>query len=194
MRTFVLGLVATLALLLVPSSASAHAALESSDPADGATLAALPETVSVTLNEEVGSGAVLRVLDSSGTRVDDGDVTTAGRRVLVGVEAGKSNADASGAGSYRMVYRVVSADGHAVTGQIDFRVAAGDGAAATPEPTTAPSASGSTQQDVTITDVEDDPSQKWAPLWVMGFLVISTALLVYIVRAGLTSSASEDED
>jgi hypothetical protein len=47
---------------------------------------------------------------------------------------------------------------------------------------------------VTVTDVEDDPSQKWAPLWVMGFLVISSGLLIYIVKAGLTSSAKEDED
>ena len=45
-----------------------------------------------------------------------------------------------------------------------------------------------------LADVEDDPSQKWAPLWVMGFLVISSGLLIYIVKAGLTSSAKEDED
>ena len=193
MRTFVLGLVATLALLVVPTSASAHAQLESSDPADGATLAALPETVSVTLNEDVGSGAVLRVLDSSGVRVDDDQVTTAGRRVLVGVRPGSS-----AAGAYRVVYRVVSADGHPVSGEIGFRVQPSGDASPSTEPsagTADPSAaSGSTQQDVTITDVEDDPSQKWAPLWVMGFLVISSALLVYIVRACLTSSANEDED
>lgn len=193
MRTFVLGLVATLALLVVPASASAHAQLESSDPADSATLAALPETVSVTLNEDVGSGAVLRVLDSSGVRVDDDQVTTAGRRVLVGVRPGSS-----AAGAYRIVYRVVSADGHPVSGEIGFRVQPSGDASPSTEPSAGaadPSAaSGSTQQDVTITDVEDDPSQKWAPLWVMGFLVISSALLVYIVRAGLTSSANEDED
>lgn len=193
MRTFVLGLVATLALLVAPTSASAHAQLESSDPADGATLAALPETVSVTLNEDVGSGAVLRVLDSSGVRVDDDQVTTAGRRVLVGVRPGSS-----AAGAYRIVYRVVSADGHPVSGEIGFRVQPSADASPSTEPSAGaadPSAaSGSTQQDVTITDVEDDPSQKWAPLWVMGFLVISSALLVYIVRAGLTSSANEDDD
>lgn len=193
MRTFVLGLVATLALLVVPTSASAHAQLESSDPADGATLAALPETVSVTLNEDVGSGAVLRVLDSSGVRVDDDQVTTAGRRVLVGVRPGSS-----AAGAYRIVYRLVSADGHPVSGEIGFRVQPADDASPSTEPSAGAadpsSASGSTQQDVTITDVEDDPSQKWAPLWVMGFLVISSALLVYIVRAGLTSSANEDDD
>ena len=193
MRTFVLGLVATLALLVVPTSASAHAQLESSDPADGATLAALPETVSVTLNEDVGSGAVLRVLDSSGVRVDDDQVTTAGRRVLVGVRPGSS-----AAGAYRVVYRVVSADGHPVSGEIGFRVQPSGDASPSTEPSAGaadPSAaSSSTQQDVTITDVEDDPSQKWAPLWVMGFLVISSALLVYIVRAGLTSSANEDDD
>jgi methionine-rich copper-binding protein CopC len=186
-RSFVLGLVATVVLLATPSPALAHAELESSDPVDGATLTALPETVSITLNEDVGSGAVLRVLDSSGTRLDDGDVTTAGRRVLVGVRPGQS-----GPGAYRVVYRVVSADGHAVSGQLSFSVV-GDGAS--PQPSTSPAAgSASGQDDVTFTPVEDDPSQKWAPLWVIGFLVISSALLVYIVRAGLTSSANEDED
>lgn len=188
MRSFVLGLVATVVLLAAPSPALAHAELQSSDPTSGATLTGLPETVSVTLSEEVGSQAVLRVLDSSGARVDDGDVTVAGRRVLVGVRA-----DAGATGAYRMVYRVVSADGHPVTGEVPFRVLAAS------DPTAAPSASagaasGSTQSDVTVTDVEDDPSQKWAPLWVMGFLVISSALLVYIVKVGLTSSSDEDVD
>ncbi len=187
MRSFVLGLVATVVLLAVPSPALAHAQLESSDPVEGATLTALPDTVSVTLSEDVGSGAVLRVLDSSGTRLDDGDVTTAGRRVLVGVRPAESRA-----GTYRIVYRVVSADGHPVSGEIDFSVVGG--AAPTPQPSTSPAAGSSGQDDVTFTPVEDDPSQKWAPLWVIGFLIISSGLLVYIVRAGLTSSADEDED
>ncbi|KQP28031.1 copper resistance CopC family protein [Aeromicrobium sp. Leaf272] len=182
MRSFVLGLVATLALLAVPTPALAHASVESSDPADGATLSALPQTVSVTLNEEIGSGAVLRVIDSSGTRLDDGEVTVAGRRVLVGVRT----ADAE-PGAYRLVYRVVSADGHAVSGQVGFTVSAGASASE-------PSASaGNSQDDVTITEVEDEPTQKWAPLWVLGFLVISSALIVYIVKAGLTSADGEDE-
>ncbi|MCR4513226.1 copper resistance CopC family protein [Aeromicrobium sp. 50.2.37] len=185
MRSFVLGLVATLALLAVPTPALAHASVESSDPADGATLSALPQTVSVTLNEEIGSGAVLRVLDSSGTRLDDGEVTVAGRRVLVGVRT----ADAQ-PGAYRLVYRVVSADGHAVSGQVGFTLSADAGA---PEPSASAGASGSPQDDVTITEVEDEPTQKWAPLWVLGFLVISSALIVYIVKAGLTSADGEDE-
>lgn len=185
MRSFVLGLVATVALLAVPSSALAHASIESSDPQDGAALTSLPETVSVTLSEDVGSGAVLRVLNASGTRLDDGDVTVAGRRVLVGVRPGEA-----AAGSYRVVYRVVSADGHPVSGEIPFTVkpAADSGSTGTG------STSGASQDDVTVSDLEDDPSQKWAPLWVMGFLVISSALLVYIVRAGLTSSSAEDDD
>ena len=185
MRSFVLGLVATLTLLAVPTPALAHASVESSDPADGATLSALPQTVSVTLNEEIGSGAVLRVLDSSGTRLDDGEVTVAGRRVLVGVRT----ADAE-PGAYRLVYRVVSADGHAVSGQVGFTVSAG---ATASEPSASAGASGSSQDDVTITEVEDEPTQKWAPLWVLGFLVISSALIVYIVKTGLTSADGEDE-
>lgn len=185
MRSFVLGLVATLALLAVPTSAHAHASVESSDPADGATLSSLPQTVSVTLNEDVGSGAVLRVLDSSGTRLDDGDVTVAGRRVLVGVRSAESQP-----GAYRLVYRVVSADGHPVDGEIGFTV--GTGAAAA-DPSASTGTSGSTQDDVTITEIEDEPTQKWAPLWVLGFLVISSALIVYIVKAGLTSADGEDE-
>jgi methionine-rich copper-binding protein CopC len=189
-RSFVLGLVATVVLLAAPSPALAHAQLESSDPVDGARLTSLPETVSVTLSEDVGSGAVLRVLDSSGTRVDDGDVTTAGRRVLVGVRPGESRA-----GTYRIVYRVVSADGHPVSGEIDFSVVGGGASSdPTPQPSTSPAAGASGQDDVRFTPVEEDPSQKWAPLWVIGFLVISSALLVYIVKAGLTSSADEDED
>ncbi len=185
MRSFVLGLVATVALLAAASPALAHVSVESSDPQDGAALTALPETVSITLSEDVGSGAVLRVLSSSGTRLDDGDVTVAGRRVLVGVRPGEA-----AAGSYRIVYRVVSADGHPVSGEIPFTVKPSTDGAGTSGTSSTPGS----QDDVTVTDVEDDPSQKWAPLWVMGFLVISSGLLIYIVKAGLTSSAKEDED
>lgn len=188
MRSFVLGLVATVVVLAAPSPVLARAELQSSDPTSGASLSTLPKTVSITLSDPVGRDPVLRVLDSSGTQVDDGEVTVAGRRVLVDVRPATDTGPVAGA--YRIIYRVVSADGHPVTGEVPFSVKpSSNGAKAQPSAST-----GSTPDDVTVTDVKDDPSQKWAPLWVMGFLVISSALLVYIVKVGLTSSSHEDDD
>lgn len=183
MRSLVTGLLA-LVLLLVPTAASAQADVESSDPADGAELTSLPATVSVTFTEQVAQeGASLQVLGSDGTRLDDEQVQVAGRRVLVGVRA----ADVE-PGTFRLAYRVETSGGEAVTGEIPFRVtrsgAAQPGASASP----------GTSNDVRITEIQDGEESKWAPLWIMGFLVITSALLIYIVRAGLTSADGEDED
>ena len=199
MRTFGRHLVALLVLAVVvmaPAPATAHAALESSDPAEGTTLDALPQTVSVTLTEDVAEPAVLRVLDPAGERVDDGDVSVAGRRVLVGVLA-----DEAPAGEYRTVYRVVSADGHAVTGEVPFTLEADSSAAA---PSASPSAQPSegtdaqpapsatpTPSDVRVTEIEDGEESRWAPFWILGFLVITSGVLLYIVKAGLGSNDEE---
>lgn len=111
------------ALLAAAPAASAHAVLESSQPERGAALERAPGGVSFTFNEPVeGSFGAVRVFDARGERVDDDRVTRPGdgsESIGVGLDPGL------GDGSYTATYRVVSADGHPVTGGFVFSVGEG---------------------------------------------------------------------
>lgn len=118
-------LVALVALLLgvaalVPAAAGAHASLEATAPQNGAVLDRAPARVVFRFSEHVeGSFGALRVVDERGRRVDDGRVARPdGRRdaLAVGLRAGTPK------GAYAATYRVVSADGHPVSGGVTFVV------------------------------------------------------------------------
>ena len=108
-----------LAVLLTATPASAHNYLVSSTPAAGETLTALPEHFSVTTNEPLldlggdGSGFGIEIIDANGLYYGDGCVTVEGPSVYTQPEIGE-------AGTYRLVYQVVSADGHTVSDEFTF--------------------------------------------------------------------------
>lgn len=117
------GLAACLLLLaLVPSAAFAHAQLESTSPQRDAVVAREPKLVSFTFDEAVGgTGGAVRVYDSSGDRVDDGNAfhpAGSGPSLGVGLKPGLPK------GTYTATYRVVSADTHIVTGGFVFSIGA----------------------------------------------------------------------
>lgn len=117
--TAALVVVCALAAAL-PGEAMGHAVLEHSEPHQNASLSAAPSTVRLEFNEpvEVAFGA-LRVYDSDGKRVDSGTVDHPGGKqssVTVGVR------EALGRGIYTTTYRVVSADGHPVSGGFAFGI------------------------------------------------------------------------
>jgi methionine-rich copper-binding protein CopC len=126
-------LLCALALLLGAAPAAAHAQLVGSDPEDGAGLTTPPEEVSLTFNETVQPEfAALTVVGPDGAEWQTGDVTADGPTVTVAVRP------LGPAGRYEIGYRVISADGHPVTGSVGFTLTApGPGAA---ESTTAPPA------------------------------------------------------
>lgn len=106
------------AALLVPAAAGAHASLTGSTPASGAVLDRAPGRVEFTFSEHVeGSFGALRVVNDRGDRVDDGKVTRPDGRadaLAVGIRPGTGN------GAFAATYRVVSADGHPVSGGATF--------------------------------------------------------------------------
>jgi copper transport protein len=108
---------------LLPAAAGAHASLTGSTPRSGQVLEAAPRQVVFTFSERVeGSFGALRVVDDRGRRVDDGRVSRPGGRddqLAVGVRSG------TGRGAYAATYRVISADGHPVTGGATFVVGRG---------------------------------------------------------------------
>jgi hypothetical protein len=108
----------TVALLLLvgaAGSASAHSALIGTIPADGETLATAPAAITLQFNEEPLDGMVdVAITDAAGAMVA---TSTA---AVEGVEVAIPWPGTIGAGDYTVAYRVVSADGHPITGTFTF--------------------------------------------------------------------------
>jgi copper resistance protein C len=103
-RVLVVGALA-IALLCSALPAAAHAALVSSDPADGATLSSPPTVITLTFNEPVeGEFSQVAVVDEAGGHHESGTPHITGSEVHQ--EIGLLDA-----GSFKVSYRIVSADG-----------------------------------------------------------------------------------
>jgi methionine-rich copper-binding protein CopC len=107
----------------------------SSTPADGASLAKAPASVVLKFDEPVGRkfGAVV-VTGPGGERVQAGALRVEGVRAIQALRPLRA------AGLYHVGWRVVSADGHPVSGRLTFTLRAGAAApagarTATPTPT-----------------------------------------------------------
>lgn len=99
--------------------AAAHNVLIASDPADGATLQQSPATVRLTFDQPVQDfEPIVTVVGPDGQRYESGDPVVDSTVVSAQVNA------LPAAGSYVVAYRVVSADGHPVQGEIRFELAA----------------------------------------------------------------------
>ena len=136
-----------LAALVAAPPAAAHARLEASSPKDGSTLTATPPEVMLRFNEPVKDGLNQVSVKSGSTDVTDGDLELAGNTVYQPL---KTVIDA---GDYTITYKVVSADGHPISGSVKFTYAPPEGDQGAGEPTTsatsgtssdAPSSSSST--------------------------------------------------
>jgi copper transport protein len=118
-------LLVVLALGGLPAVASAHAQLEATSPQRGAVLRAVPGQVVFRFDEPVeGSFGAVRVFDRAGRRVDAGDAFHPGG---VGKALGVHLRGGIAQGSYTATYRVVSADGHIVSGGFVFSVGRASG-------------------------------------------------------------------
>jgi methionine-rich copper-binding protein CopC len=128
-----------LLVALAAPSASAHDRLVESDPATGAVLTAVPDDVVLTFNVDVQPlGTALELRDSSGEQASAAETTVSGREVSLPVSADLPD------GSYTLLYRVTSSDGHPISGELPFTL---EGTAAAPtqatgpaDPTTTPAA------------------------------------------------------
>jgi copper transport protein len=110
---------AVLGTLAGAGSAAAHAVLISSDPGQGAVVAAAPATVSLTFSEPVVVAAEgIRVFGPDGAQLDTGRAAALGRASTVGVGL-RSGAER---GTYTVAWRVMSADSHPVAGGFTFSV------------------------------------------------------------------------
>ena len=106
--------------LLLAGPASAHAAYESSDPANGSTVSSPPSRVIAEFTEPVVQGSTLAVFDPCGQQVDNGDSLVATDRITVTMSGEYT-------GVYSVSFDVVSAvDGHNTSGNFSFTSTGGD--------------------------------------------------------------------
>jgi methionine-rich copper-binding protein CopC len=164
---------AVLATLGTAAPASAHTALHSSSPADGATLPAAPAQVRLGFTEAPSADPLdLAVTLDRQVVPPAGPVRVEGNDVVAPVSL-------PGPGTYTVAYRVVSSDGHPVTGTVRFTVTGGsaspaaDAAGGTaPSPATSAKPSPSTSAAAPVQPPHD--ASRW-PL-----VVIALVLLVLV--------------
>ena len=184
--------------------AQAHNFLVSSTPTAGELVAALPETFSVTTNQPLldlsgtGAGFALQVTDAAGTFYGDGCMTVFGATLSTPAALGA-------AGTYRVVWQVVSEDGHTVSDEYtfewspgpDFEPASGQTGppvcgATVPEETVTPSAEPTTEAptEATATPIaapEHANADLTDVLWIGGAIaavLVAAAVTLVIVARG----------
>lgn len=109
-----------------PATAAAHDVLISSSPAEGTTLNSAPTAVSFTFDQPVQNfDPVVSLIGPDGRQYATGTPQISGN-----VVTGKVGPLPSG--PYIAAYRIVSADGHPVTGEVHFTLAAGASGASLP--------------------------------------------------------------
>jgi methionine-rich copper-binding protein CopC len=159
---------ALIGLLGTATPAWAHATLESSSPADGAKVAKPPTRVVLTFEEPVGAQAsALTVTTADGARWDAGDAEVLGSKLTASVKPGGPG------GVWTVNWRVVSADGHPVSGQLHFTVTG------RPAPTATPSDAGSA-----TTPARAGPGTAVIVAIVAGVVLVLAGLAVRFGRRG----------
>ncbi len=199
-RRILPGLLAAIVLAVGVSvgfagAASAHDVLISSSPADNATVTTAPSSLQFTFDQPVQNfDPVVSLVGPDGRQYATGTPSVSGN-VLTGT------VDAGPAGRYTAAYRIVSADGHPVTGEIHFTLA-GDGAASggttAGDPTAAPSAGdvGASPSAAAATAAPAATSSGLSAwLWIglaIAAVVIAAAAVLLLRRPGRSDPSDRD--
>lgn len=171
-RALVALLFAGAAVLATAAPAAAHNALIGSDPKDKTSLEVGPSTVTLTFDQDVQGGQginAISVVDSNGGHYEvAGDPTIKDTAVSQKVDAlGK-------AGEYKIGYRILSADGHPVSGELTFTLTK-DGTG--------------TPRQVQADNQTEQPSDGlpiW--VWIVGAVVLLGGGVFFALRGGNTKA------
>jgi copper transport protein len=114
------AVLATLVVLSAPPAANAHAVLKGTDPRSGTTVKREPSGIVFRFSEPVeGNFGAVQVYDRSGKRVESGASFHPGGQTS---QLGTKLKPGLPRGSYTATYRVISADGHPVSGGLVFSI------------------------------------------------------------------------
>lgn len=178
-------------LLLLPTAtaASAHDELVGSDPAPGAELDAAPAAIRLDFSADVLTfGAAIVVADDADDTWQAGEPDLDGSSVSVPLDPALPD------GAYEVRWRVVSSDGHPITGLVPFTV--GDVPAAASNDTEADSAPPSGEQTAaadTADSIRSGSALPWRTLAVAGggaVLALALYAVVVVLRGRRSAGAS----
>lgn len=179
--------------------ALAHTELISSDPPPGSQLDSPPERLVLTFGADLASS-----FSSLAIRVDNGEATPVdarveGPRLIAETTAAASSVAADGdPATWAALYRVVTADGHPISGEVTFSVVrASEGSlpptevpAAGPPPSPVPAA-GATTPTPAIAVGADVDRLPWGPVTGLGALTVG--LVSWVLLAARTRRRSSAE-
>lgn len=172
-RALIACLIAGAAVLGTAAPAAAHNTLISSDPKDKTSLEVGPSTVTLTFDQDVQGGQginTVSVVDANGGHYEvAGDPTIKDNTVSAQVNPlGK-------AGQYKIGYRILSADGHPVSGELTFTLTK-DGTG--------------TPRQVEAGKTSDSGSGGGLPIWVwiVGAVVLLGGGVFFALRGGGTKA------
>ena len=116
MRKKFLPVIIPVLLLLLTSAAGAHAMLERAEPRVGNKVASPPREVTLWFTQKLETAfSTITVTNAAGERVDTGKTRVNGSQMSVAIRA-------SGAGTYRVNWQVLSVDTHRTDGSFTFQV------------------------------------------------------------------------
>lgn len=188
------GLLALAAVLLIAAStlvaspAAAHDRLIGSDPAAGATVDGSPEALTLTFSGVISpdpGASDVQVTDAAGTQLAGDPVATDNTLTVPLV--------AQGEGAVTVLWKVVSSDGHPISGEYSFTItaAAEPEPAETPEttePTTEPTEAAPDETEAaspTATPVPIPAAVDMTPWIIVGIVVVLlvAAAVIYLVAS-----------
>jgi methionine-rich copper-binding protein CopC len=117
-RSLVVLLTALVLVVVGRGAAEAHAELVSTSPEDGSRMASAPSSVSLTFGEDVDTGFVA-------VRAPDDSMMTTSEPRISGPTMTADLEPSDQRGRFTVAYRVVTGDGHPVTGQFSFTATEG---------------------------------------------------------------------
>ncbi|WP_129656616.1 copper resistance CopC family protein [Rothia halotolerans] len=172
-------------LFATAPAAQAHDELIGSDPADGQVLDEAPEEITLTFSANITEvGNAIRVTDSQGETVSTGEVQVDGTDAVQRIDAGAADE------TYRVVWRIVSSDGHPIEGSYDFSVGAGgsssEASGSSAAPSAEPSLSGSA--DDAAQDAPDDGLPTWVVALIGAVVALVVLVMVWVVVARVRAS------
>lgn len=179
LATLIAGLLAAVGVVLGAAPAQAHDAFTGSTPADKATVATTPDSVTIDFEEPPTTiGLAVKVTGPTGD-VQDGSPR------IVGSTVTQALLPAAPAGAYRIAWRITADDGHPVSGELTFTSSAPNARQATATPLTPATGSGSGTAGATTsassTPVATSPTSSTDS----GTPVLPIVLVVVIVLAGI---------
>ena len=177
-------LLISLALFGGAVPASAHADLVSTTPVDGAVLESAPRTLTLSFSSTLLEGMVeVAVSNFAGELVSGVLVDSVGTDAVV-----QWPADLPG-DTYKVAYRIVSQDGHPVTGSLRFSYPNPETVTAEPTPDTTAEPEVTTMDDpisepeTAVPRVTEEPASDSESMlvWVLGFVALALVVAGYFI-------------